>query len=224
MTKHVIFDCFGTLIDTGKGSIRAVEQILSWVGSDVDPHSFYAEWKKVKKELEAGPIFLNEKKLFQSSLAVLFDRHGIHADAAEAVQPMLRTLFGDRYVFPDTAAALALLDEKRIDYAIGSTTDTDSLLHFLSLNHLSFSRIYTSENMGVYKPAVRFYDTILARTGWDAADCLFVGDNYSDDVCGPKAAGIRAALLDRRGTFRQPPDSVHPDFVIRLLTDLREIV
>ena len=90
MTKHVIFDCFGTLIDTGKGSIRAVEQILAGVGSDADPHAFYTEWKKVKKEQENGPAFLSEKKLFETSLAVLFDWYGIRAEASEAVQPMIR--------------------------------------------------------------------------------------------------------------------------------------
>ena len=136
---------------------------------------------------------------------------------------MIRTLFGERYVFPDTVDTLRFLDEKGIDYAIGSTTDTDSLLHFLALNRLHFSRVYTSENMEVYKPYPRFYRTILQRSGWKAGDCLFVGDSYTDDVCGPKAVGIRAALLDRAGTFQLPPDGPAPDYRFRSLSELKEL-
>ena len=35
MIKHIIFDCFGTLIDTGTGSRDAVKSILARVGSDI---------------------------------------------------------------------------------------------------------------------------------------------------------------------------------------------
>ena len=36
MYKNIIFDCFGTLIDTGSGSVEAVKKILDSVGCDAD--------------------------------------------------------------------------------------------------------------------------------------------------------------------------------------------
>lgn len=44
MYKNIIFDCFGTLIDTGAGSIEAVEKILNNTDLEVDPKTFYA-WR-----------------------------------------------------------------------------------------------------------------------------------------------------------------------------------
>ena len=48
MYKNIIFDCFGTLIDTGSGSIGAVRKILGNIGLDVDAKEFYSEWNGQK--------------------------------------------------------------------------------------------------------------------------------------------------------------------------------
>ena len=58
MYKNIIFDCFGTLIDTGSGSIGAVRKILGNIGLDVDAKEFYSEWKSIKKKL------MSDEKLF----------------------------------------------------------------------------------------------------------------------------------------------------------------
>lgn len=49
MIKHIIFDCFGTLIDTENNS-KAVKQILLNVGAPIDAKDFYKHWKAKKRE------------------------------------------------------------------------------------------------------------------------------------------------------------------------------
>lgn len=224
MIKHIIFDCFGTLIDTGNNSIKAVEQILFNIGFHVDAKEFYGAWKAKKRKKMNSPFFLNEKTLFEISLSETFAQYGIVADASKEVEPMIRSLFAERLVFPDVHEVLGKLANENMDIAIGSTTDTDSLLYYLELNQLSFSRIYTSENMQVYKPNVNFYKTILRRSGWLAGECLFVGDSYMDDVCGPKKVGMKTMLLDRKRFYRATELSPQPDFVIYSLLDLINIM
>lgn len=224
MIKHVIFDCFGTLIDTGAGSLDATGQILRNVGGKQDVREFYKKWKQIKKGMMLKGPFQTEKKLFELSLAQVFEFYGIHADSSKEVEPMIRTLFGDRRVFADVEAALNVLDETGVEYAIGSTTDTDSLMYFLELNHLKFDKIFTSEDMETYKPDPRFYKTILERTGWKAKDCLFVGDSLTDDVIGPKSVGMRAVLLDRKGEYQGTDKEVQPDFVISSLSELNSVI
>lgn len=224
MIRHVIFDCFGTLIDTGSGSIRAVERILSDVGSGAEPGAFYADWKRIRKRMMGGSVFRNEKTLFALSLAEVFEQYGIEADASAAVQPMIQSLFSERHAFQDVQPALRMLSEMGLDFAVGSTTDTDSLMYYLERNHLAFDRIYTSENMEVYKPDPRFYETILQRSGWRAEECLFVGDNSLDDVLGPKSVGMQAALLDRKGTYANRAMSPEPDYRLRAMTELAELL
>lgn len=224
MIKHIIFDCFGTLIDTGTGSKDAVEQILRNVGSDADARVFYKDWKKIKKEMMLSGSFQTEKKLFEISLSDTFLKYNISADASKEVEPMIRSLFGERHAFPDVTETLRMLDEAGVEYAIGSTTDTDSLQYFLDLNRLTFEHVFTSEDMKVYKPDKRFYERILALSGWNLDECLFVGDNIVDDVKGPKSIGMKAVLLDRKGSFDEAGADVKPDYVIRSLTELEKLI
>ena len=224
MIKHIIFDCFGTLIDTGTGSREAVKSILASVGSDADCSEFYRDWKSIKKEMMRSKSFQTEKKLFELSLSDTFIRYNINADASKEVEPMIKSLFGERHAFPDVEDTLQMLEEAGVEYAIGSTTDTDSLLYFLELNGLTFDHIYTSEDMKVYKPDKRFYERILELSGWDKDECLFVGDNIVDDVMGPKSIGMKAVLLDRKGTFDETGAGIKPDYVIHSLKELKGII
>ena len=226
--KHVIFDCFGTLISTGNESLKATKQILDNISSnnsiDIDAREFYKDWKKIKKEMMSADEFQTEKKLFELSLADTFHKYGIKADASIEVEPMIKSLFGDRRAFPDVKETLEMLDELGAEYAIGSTTDTDSLMYYLEMNQLEFKHIYTSEDMKVYKPKKAFYETIIEMTGWNREECLFVGDSIIDDVMGPQSIGMKAVLLDRSGTFNRDENDVKPDYVISSLTEIKSIL
>lgn len=223
MIRKIIFDCFGTLIDTGSTSLNAAKTILKNVGSDINAEYFYPEWKRTKKEMMMQDTFYSEKELFGLSLKIMFDKYGIKADAEIEVRPMIDILFGDRRVFPDTVSTLETLEKQGIECAVGSTTDTDSLMHFLDLNALEFRYIFTSEDMKVYKPFPAFYSTILKETGWDVCECLFVGDSLVDDVKGPQNIGMKAALLDRNHKYSDSSD-IKPDYIIHSLSELTEIV
>lgn len=225
MIRHIVFDCFGTLVSTGNGSIAAARRILADVGAEHDPGEFYREWKALKKQMMAeAEGFLNEKTWFVRSLAEMFRRHGIAADAKTAVKPMLDSLCGGRKVFNDVKETLAALDAGGVDYAIGSTTDDAPLLRCLKENGLSFEKVFTSEGMRVYKPDPAFYLTILRQTGWDKAECLFVGDSYTDDVFGPKRIGMKAVLLDREGKHAERAFDPAPDHTVSSLAELPRLL
>lgn len=224
MVKHVIFDCFGTLIDTGSGSREAVRTILDNVKLNADVNEFYKCWKNIKKHMMSDLDFITEKKLFELSLREAFAEYGVEADASIEVKPMIDTLFGKRYVYDDVETTLGNLDKIGVDYAIGSTTDTDSLEYFLKFNDLRFDKIFTSEDMKVYKPDIRFYETIIKRTGWNIDECLFVGDNILDDVYGPKSIGMKAVLIDRNDSYDESKCEVKPDYVIRTLNEIEGII
>lgn len=223
MIKYVIFDCFGTLINTGSTSLSAAAEILRNVGSDADPEEFYKSWKAVKKEMMSSGEFRTEKDLFRLSLAEMFSRYGIDADAEKEADPMIGVLFARRAAFPETHDALRMLSAAGIEYAIGSTTDTDSILYYLEQNMLDPGRLYTSEDMKLYKPDPRFYSTILEKTGWNAEECLFVGDSITDDVKGPQEAGMKAALLIRNTPYDQNC-GVKPDYIIHSLLELEFVL
>jgi len=52
---------------------------------------------------------------------------------------------------------------------------------------------------GMMKPDPRMYSTLLERWGVAPSDALMIGDSVRCDVEGPKAIGMRAVHLDRKG-------------------------
>jgi putative hydrolase of the HAD superfamily len=72
---------------------------------------------------------------------------------------------------------------------------------------------------GVEKPDPRIYGLALARSGVDAADAAFVGDNPEFDITPASALGMTTVLIDRRGRF---PD--HDGLRIEDLRDLAHVL
>ena len=54
---------------------------------------------------------------------------------------------------------------------------------------------------GIEKPDPRFFQIALERAGARAESTLHVGDLYHIDVCGARAAGLRAVLLDTENIY-----------------------
>ena len=100
MIKHIIFDFFGTISDTGTSSVDATAQILKNVGSDFDPSVFYNEWKTIKRSRMDEEPFYTEKELYGLLLEELFEKYGIEADGKREVKPYIDMLFGDRRYSP----------------------------------------------------------------------------------------------------------------------------
>jgi putative hydrolase of the HAD superfamily len=67
--------------------------------------------------------------------------------------------------------------------------------------------LFDSFEEGVEKPDPRFFQIALDRSGADRATTLHVGDLYSIDVVGARAAGLRAVLFD---TARLYPEADCP--------------
>jgi putative hydrolase of the HAD superfamily len=65
--------------------------------------------------------------------------------------------------------------------------------------------VIDSALVGVEKPDPRIFRIGLARAGVEAHEAVYIGDLYSVDVLGSRAAGLHAILLDPRG-FWGPRD------------------
>lgn len=64
-----------------------------------------------------------------------------------------------------------------------------------------FDFVLDSRLVGVEKPDPRIFQIALDRVGISPAEALYIGDLYSIDVVGPRAAGMRAILLDPAGLW-----------------------
>ncbi len=223
MIKAVVFDGYGTLFDTGTGSVDAVRDILLLNGQpELSPESFYSEWKVLHQfHMDHLPEFRTEREIYALDLEELYRRYGFSRDPRSDVQVMLR-IQGKRRIFPEVPKALKSL-ESRFLLAVGSTTDTAPLLEDLQRGKLSFapSRIFTSESLQVYKPKRAFYEAILESLRVAPGETLFVGDSLVNDVQGPQSVGMRTCWINRKG---KATGDIHPDYQLETLEGLPALV
>jgi putative hydrolase of the HAD superfamily len=218
--RAIIFDAYGTLIDTGDGSVRATRAILRKNGCDLDAGEVYARWKQYHRmRIESLATFVNEEAVFLLDLKRLYADYGIVGTPEDDVGIMLATL-GVRRLFPETLDVVGEL-RKRYQVFIASTSDTAPLESDLARNGLAVDGYFTSESLRIYKPAREFYLRVLSEIGHSADEALFVGDSLRDDVWGPAGAGMRTVWVNRESGPIPPHTDILPNHEIH---DLRELL
>lgn len=123
-------------------------------------------------------------------------------------------------VDPDTPR---LLDELRsAGFVLGVVSNRDKpyndLLEELALSgHFDFT--LAAGEVASWKPDPMIFRHALQKSGTEAAETIYVGDNYFADVVGARGAGLWPVLID--------PESVFPDAdcdTIRSITELRSLL
>lgn len=125
---------------------------------------------------------------------------------------------------PQAPDALALLRRAGLRAAVISNSNGSirSILDTLGLaEHFEF--IFDSAEVGVEKPDPRIFELALAEAALTPAEAVYVGDLYSIDVRGARAAGMRAILLDPGGHWGVRDCPMVPDLLsaIRLIVNWR---
>ena len=135
---------------------------------------------------------------------------------------------GHRHIaaYDETGAVLAELRSRGVTLAICSNWDWD-LEEAIEAAGLTGTVDVTVSSawVGARKPHRRMYDAVLDRIDVAPADALFVGDTWTCDVEGPRAAGLVPLYLRRAhlGVDRTAPDDHHTQDVHRA-EDLRPVL
>ncbi len=235
MKKAVFFDWSNTLADFYPPREELQSKALREFGIEISP-------ERVRPALFLADAFLyeaNAKKMLgergREELAALYTeyervllRH-TGADFPDessflmGVMMRAREMFeGDRYVlFDDVIPALEELKRDglltglitNLEYDIAPTCRELGIAALLDV-------IVTSKAAGVAKPHPEIFKIALKQAGVDAADAVYVGDNYAVDIGGSRSAGMNPVLLDRHGLVTEETDCP----LIRSLTGLRALL
>jgi putative hydrolase of the HAD superfamily len=103
--------------------------------------------------------------------------------------------------FPDVAGALTAIADAGLRVAVltnGSAAQQNAKLTRTALAG-RIGAVFTPDDLGVAKPEPAAFRLACARWSLPPGAVLSVGDNYAFDVLPARAAGLRAAYLDRRG-------------------------
>jgi putative hydrolase of the HAD superfamily len=104
-------------------------------------------------------------------------------------------------LYPDTVTTLSALEDR--GYELGLVSNFDSRLYEILIGlgiDRFFESITLSSVVGAAKPSPHIFHRALAKHAVTAKHAMHVGNSLEEDARGAEAAGIRAVVLDRRGT------------------------
>ena len=209
--KAVFFDAGGTLFEPYPSVGEIYAEVAARHGLRADPgdleEKFHSLWEERDglRSLAGSSSGKKEREWWHGLVWDVFSKLGKIGDF-EAFFEELYDRFagaGAWRLFPD--ALPALQDLKRRGKILGIVSNWDSrlfgIVEELGLSgHLDF--VLASAVAGAAKPSPKIFEEALQRARVSAPEALHVGDSLEDDIRGAEGAGIRAALLDRKGRRR----------------------
>jgi len=211
--KAVTFDAYGTLV-RNEDLLAIPRRIVADHGLAVAVDDVWRLWSELYFEATQVSPFRTLRQIQADNVGRLLRSFDVGADPTPYVD-----LFFDVTtrveLYPEVPATLAALGA--LPSAIVSNADHEHVASWPFTLPVRF--ILISEAVGAYKPSARIFQSALERLGLRPDEVLHVGDSDVDDVKGAKAAGLRAAWVNRDGRARRP-DVPAPDFEIRDLSAL----
>jgi HAD superfamily hydrolase (TIGR01509 family) len=232
--RAVFFDLADTLFssrdlrDAQLAQLRAVADAVGVQPTDKELRAAYRQGMGVGyRAVATRPAYLH-RELFARSYAAMADALGGALDAAACdalVDRQYAATLEAARLRPDCLATLQALRVRGLRTQIVSNIDDeqlDGLVERLGLDDV-VDTWTSSESAQSCKPDARIYQVALEAAACHAAEVLFVGDTVEHDIVGPRAQGMRTALLvaDAR-----PGAGEHggADFVIERLGEVIELV
>ena len=218
-----MFDLYGTVVDMQDGLTRAVTPYLKAKGWKGEPSRLVTWWRRTHFENSMIDALLDRahipyREIGHISLSYTLERAGV-AHTRQEVERLVAEI--ERLQpFPDVVEALARL-KKKYRLVILSNGDPDMLEAIRPHLGIEFDHVISVAVAGRFKPHAATYRKAAEIVATRPEEILFVA-NHAFDCVGAKAAGMRAAFVDRRkrpfGGWPYQPDLVVADF--RELADL----
>ena len=222
--KVCMFDQYGTLVDMQGGLIEVATPYLASKGWTGNPNAFVTWWRRTHYENSMIDALVHKqhmpyREIGHLSVTQVLRRAGI-AHTAEEVHALVASI--ERLKpFPEIPAALTRLRTK-YQIAVLSNGDPDMLEAAKAHHGLHYDATISVAEANAFKPHVATYTKAAEILGLRMDEILFVA-NHEFDCVGAKAAGMRAAFIDRRQRpFAEWP--YQPDVIVRDMTALADLL
>lgn len=236
--QYLIFDADHTLYDYIADEYAAFRALYAELGLPIsDALLTFSRNKSEEVWTQAGLYDVNSERIqreyhrlyrahVKGIFEQVFEQFPCAEDPARVGERFLYHLSKQGNPYPSTLPVLSALSKKQGGrYAITVATNGLSFIQEGRLQALRpyVEKVFVSEAVGAIKPLVAFFQTLLKELGAAADECLMIGDSFSSDIVGAKAAGIDACWYNPTGA--QPPnDCVTPDYVIQDLQELTTLL
>lgn len=203
--EALCLDLMGTLLEPigGKRKAEFVSSIyLRYLPQRVTQNEVMAAVKRSRKRHLQEDYTSARERWIQVNLEVLrsWGAHEVSKEVAAQIHDAFTTHPELYEVRPDTRAFLEWARGKGIALAIISNQPRIEIERFLRYHELSGyfgKRIVSAEDVGSYKPRLRFFARAVQRLGYQPRAILHIGNSLQHDAAGSKV--VRTCLLLREG-------------------------
>jgi putative hydrolase of the HAD superfamily len=227
--KAILFDIDDTLYDRAKSQPMVLDKIMSMLPgvfkglSRAQALDAFLESDRISTEdWEAGrhmeDIRDYRSKLFLKAL-------GLSLDYA----PQITEAYVREYPFinapVDGAVELVAKASRRFKTGVISNSMPDvqhQKIKTLGLTRY-FDCVVIATEIGLKKPDPAIFAYAARHLQLAVQECLYIGDNYENDVMGAKGAGMRACWLRRKNVYPENP-AVKADFTACSLKEIESIL
>lgn len=243
--KAIVFDLFDTLVDLYSeklprieyrghlipASARALHAALPH-RSGIDFDSFASTLAQVDTEFQSSHYGKGLELPSDLRFAALCDRLGIsEAKLPSTMAQVHMGLLREQVAMPLHHLGLVCSLAERLPLGLCSnfshSVTAVTILEDYGL-HAHLDAIVISEEVGIRKPRLEIFETVLEELRVEAHEVLHVGDSLSADVAGAASMGIRSVWVTRRV---KDPDAAlashrgpRPDYQIDDLAELEGIL
>ncbi len=232
MHHNFLFDLDQTLLDFHASEYKALGIVLRARGlsfSDEIYRAFKAYNQSLWLELEKGRISRTE--LFTKRFQDIFTRcEGDTAglDPLKVNDDFIRTMSVNG-VPMDGALEFVRRVKENIPYARiyiasnGATINAKGRIASTGLDRY-IDGLFISEDMGVTKPDVAFFDLCLDRIGEPKSSCIMIGDSLSSDMLGAKNASLDSVWFMPSGNIEEAMAAYDINYYASSFDELFEIL
>lgn len=229
MIKAVFFDLYHTLIHYRPSQEELEADALKSLGIETNAAALRLPILKANEfiysHIAKKPLSQRSKEevmaLYSGYQRVVLKEAGIAADEKIVMRLLgiMQQVKMDLVLFDDVMPALDALKKRGLTVGLLSNIEQDmtATLDKLGLTP-RLDIIVTSQDAGFSKPRPEIFRYALDKAGVDAADAVYVGDQYQVDIIGAKGAGMQGILIDRDNYHREKLDCIK----ITSLTELTD--
>ena len=232
MHRNFIFDLDQTLLDFHASEQKALGIVLNKNGlsfSDEIYSAFKENNKSLWLELEKGTI--TREELFIKRFQNVFkqcDGDSTNLDPLTINHEFILTMSVNG-VLLDGALELVKRIKNEISGARiyiasnGATANARGRIASTGLGQY-IDDIFISEDIGVTKPDVRFFEICLDRIGERKSSCIMIGDSLTSDMQGAKNAGIDSVWFMPSGDIEEMKVEYSIDYCVGSFDELFDVL
>lgn len=193
--KYILWDIDGTVLDFLASEAIAIKALFKEYNIGECTDEMLKEYSSINTKYWQA---LERNEMTKSEILIgrfveFFGNHGIDTSLAERFNRSYQLALGDYVVFVKNAKEEILREKGK--YVLAAVTNGTKIAQEKKLRRSEldkvFDYIFISEDIGVEKPNIEFFERVFDRLGVeDKSQVLIIGDSLTSDMKGGINAGI----------------------------------